>query len=127
MAIVLICIGALITLGIATALLSRLRHDDNTVVLPNKDDCATCDGANDKCNATCLLEAAVNKPEYFDDEELDRFAGREAVSYTEEETEEFREILYTMREDEVPRWLRSLTVRDIQIPASLKSEVMLFV
>ncbi len=43
-----------------------------------------------------------------DDEELDRFAGRAADNYTDEEVEEFSEVLYTMQPEEVAGMLQRL-------------------
>lgn len=62
---------------------------------------------------------------YFDDEELDRFRGREQESYTDEEAEEFRNILYTMKEEEVDQWVKCLAARHIELPAQLKDEIFL--
>ena len=39
--------------------------------------------------------------EYYDDEELDRFIGRPGNDYTSEETEEFRDVLMTLRQSDV--------------------------
>ena len=62
---------------------------------------------------------------YFDDEELDRFKEREADSYNDEEVEEFRTILYTMKEEEVDQWVKCLTARHIELPTQLKDEIFL--
>ena len=64
---------------------------------------------------------------YYDDEELDRFKGRSSASYSEEEINEFREIMYTMKEDEVAGWCRSLQLRGIEFPDGLKDELFLIV
>lgn len=62
---------------------------------------------------------------YFDDEELDRFREREQDSYTDEEVEEFRQILYTMKEDEVDQWVKCLKTRRIALPQQIKDEIFL--
>lgn len=72
------------------------------------------------------MEAAIKEIEYFEDEELDRFAGKESNAFSDEETEEFRYILNTMRPDEVPAWNRSLCLRGISVPDGLKDELSLF-
>lgn len=66
-------------------------------------------------------------PVYFDDEELDRFAGRQADSYTESETEEFREVLYTLLPDDIYPWGVALTGRGIALPSSLRDEWLMLV
>lgn len=69
---------------------------------------------------------AVGEPiEYFDDEELDRFHGRRGDEYTQEEEEEFREVLYTMLTREVGEWMRSLQFRGIELPEGLRDEALL--
>ena len=74
-----------------------------------------------------LLAAVSKKIEYYDDEELDRFRGRPSNGYNEEEVEEFREIMYTCKEDEVAGWRRSLQLRGIELPDELKDELFLIV
>lgn len=61
-----------------------------------------------------------DKIEYFDDEELDRFAGRQGDSYDEMETEEIREIMMSVRPEELASWARSLQLRNIELPYSLR-------
>ncbi len=62
---------------------------------------------------------------YFDDEELDRFKEREQDSYSDEEIEEFRTVLYTMKEEEVDQWVKCLAARHIELPSQLKDEIFL--
>ena len=69
----------------------------------------------------------MNEVEYFDDENLDAFIGRESDSYNEKEIEQFREILYTMNQKEVVDWNRSLTIRGINIPNDLKDEMIMMI
>ena len=72
--------------------------------------------------------AAVSKKiEYYDDEELDRFQGVEADAYDEDAVNEFRDVLYTLKEIEVAGWLRSLQLRAINLPDELKDEAFLIV
>lgn len=86
-----------------------------------------CCGQHETCEKESLLAAVSKKIEYYDDEELDQFIGREADSYAVEETEMFREVLYTMQEVEVAGWVRSLQLRGIELPDGLKDEVFLIV
>lgn len=65
------------------------------------------------------------KPEYFDDEELDRFHNRDSSNYSEKEAEEFREVFDTILENERADWISSLRLREIAIPDQLKDELLL--
>ena len=62
---------------------------------------------------------------YFDDEELDVHKGKRPEEYSEEEIEEFRNILYTMKSDEVDLWVQCLQQRGIELPTEIKEEVLL--
>ena len=59
--------------------------------------------------------------------ELDRFRGRSSDEYTEEEVEEFREVMLTCKDDEVAGWCRSLQLRFIELPDELKDELFLII
>jgi len=86
-----------------------------------------CCGQHEVCERDSLLAAVSKEIEYFDDEELDRFRGTPSDAYTEEQADEFRNILYTMREVEVAAWVRSLQLRAVELPDQLKPEVFLIV
>ncbi len=73
------------------------------------------------------MEASVKEIEYYDDEELDAFIGRPSDSYTEEEVEKFSEVLYTMKQEDVAGWNRSLLLRGINIPDQLKDELVMLI
>lgn len=88
---------------------------------------AECCGQHEVCERESLLAAVSRKVEYYDDEELDRFRGRPSGAYTEEEIEEFREVMYTCREEEVAGWSRSLQLRGVELPDELKDELFLIV
>ena len=86
-----------------------------------------CCGQHEVCEKDSLLAAVSKKIEYYDDEELDTFIGQSADTYTEEETGQFREILYTMQDDDVAGWIRSLQLRGVELPDALKDEVFLII
>ncbi len=77
-------------------------------------------------HAICEKTGQINEPPvYYDDEELDRFAGRDASDYTDEETEEFRDVLLTLMPSDAPGWNISLEKRRINLPETLKPELEL--
>ena len=126
MTYVTIAIVALAALGIVAALAHLLSRGTEKPI-DTRPTCDTCDGTDSRCEQECMLEAAVNEVEYFDDEELDAFRGRAGDSYTDEEAERFAEVLYTMQTHEVPAWNRSLILRGITIPDQLRDELLMLV
>ena len=86
-----------------------------------------CCGQHEVCEKESLLAAVSRKIEYYDDEELDRLQGIPSDKYTREEEEEFRNVFYTMLPEDVAGWIRSLQLRGIALPDSLKDEVLLIV
>lgn len=71
------------------------------------------------------MQAATKPIVYYDDEELDAFRGRPSDSYTDEETQQFAEVLETLRSDEVKPWGRSLILRGINMPDGIKDEFIM--
>ncbi|MFC2328344.1 hypothetical protein [Prevotella nigrescens] len=127
MNIILIGILAIVGMGVivgASTLISRHNSTEPDVVAPAAGDCATCSSINDDCEQTCMMEAATKEVEYYDDEELDRFKGKESGEYTDDEAEEFSEVLYTMRPDEAKGWNRSLILRGINVPNQIKDDLI---
>ena len=125
-----ILVAAIVVLGVVVAvaeLLMRRRGAEPAEAVQPEATCATCTGGNDKCEQECMMEAATKEIEYYDDEELDRFRGRPSDQYEEEEIEEFRDILYSMKDDEVAGWSRSLQLRGVELPDELKDELFLIV
>lgn len=76
------------------------------------------------CGRHAVCEKGLLKAEelYYNDEELDRFAGKAPQDYATEEIEEFREVLYTLRPAEVYQWGVALTQRNIALPLDLRDE-----
>ncbi|MCQ2244291.1 MAG: hypothetical protein MJZ32_08525 [Bacteroidaceae bacterium] len=92
---------------------------------PAAGDCGGCDGTDTKCEQECMMEAATKDIEYFDDEDLDRFARRASSEYTDEEAEEFRDVMFSMKQSEVKDWNRSLILREINVPDQVKDELLM--
>lgn len=86
-----------------------------------------CCGQHEVCEKDSLLAAVSKRIEYYDDEELDRFRGRASDDYTNEEVEEFREVMFTCKDEEVAGWCRSLQLRGIELPDELKDELFLII
>lgn len=88
---------------------------------------ADCCGQHAVCEKESLLAAVSRDIEYYDDEELDRYAGRPDDQYTDDEAEEFDNIFGTMRAEDVAGWIRSLQLRGIALPLQLRDDVLLVV
>jgi hypothetical protein len=128
MQIIVYMILALVLLGIVAGLVSWLhyRKAPKEELIVNPADMECC-GQHEVCEKESLLAAISKQIEYYDDEELDRYKGRGEDEYTEEEAEEFRNVLYTMRSEEVAGWVRSLQLRQVNLPNDVKDEVFLIV
>ena len=123
-----IVITAILVLGCVAALAQwwhQRRHPEEKDVPQVNPFEMECCGQHEVCEKESLLAAISRDIVYYNDEELDRFRGK--TTYSEEETEEFRDVLYTMRSDEVAGWIRSLQLRQINIPDEIKDEVFLIV
>ena len=86
-----------------------------------------CCGQHETCEKDSLLAAVSKGIDYYNVEELDRFRGRYSDEYTEDEVEEFREVMLTCKDDEVAGWCRSLQFRGIELPDDLKDELFLII
>ena len=127
MDIIIIGILAIVGMGVLVGIstwISRRNSNEPDIIVPASGDCGTCSGIDESCEQTCMMEAATKEVEYYDDEELDRFKGKESNEYTDDEAEEFSEILYTMRPDEAKGWNRSLILRGINVPNQIKDELI---
>ena len=124
----------IIVLGILAAIAGHLRNKKLQGMLEMveikeipepKEISEGCCGQHETCEKDSLLAAVSKKIEYYEDEDLDRFIGTAADAYSENEVEEFREVLYTLQEVEVAGWIRSLLLRGIELPDALKDEAFL--
>ena len=79
------------------------------------------------CEKDSLLASVSEQIEYYDDEELDRFAGKAPEDYAEDEIEEFRDVLITMKPSDIAGWARSLQLRNIALPEAVRDELLMIV
>lgn len=64
------------------------------------------------------------QPTYYDDEELDRFAGWSEDDYTPEEIEQWRDVLYTLLPSDLIGWGQSIKHRGLIMPAPIREEFL---
>ena len=90
----------------------------------NNDD--GCCGEHLVCERETLLQTNA-KIEYYDDEELDQLIGIAAENYTDEQYQMIREVFNTLQAKDVPGWVRSIQLRNIQLPLDIREEALLIV
>ena len=80
-----------------------------------------CCGAHEVCDFE-QIKMDESIIEYYDDEELDEYKNKKASEYTNNQIDQFREVLYTLQAKEIKYWLLSIERRKIALPAILISE-----
>ena len=120
-------LGALAGLWYNHKLRKQLERGEIDTMPEVKEVDSECCGQHEVCEKESLLAAVSKGIEYYDDEELDAYIGTAPERYTPEEEEQFRDILYTMRDEAVAGWVRSLQLRGIALPNALKDEVYLII
>ena len=125
--ITIIALISLVALGSIAYIFGHNRRSDGSEepIVIGEGDCTSCSPESPQCEQACMMEAATQPIEYFDDEELDAFKGRAADSYTDEEVEQFAYILHTMQPNEVAAWSRSLILRGVNLPDQLRDELIM--
>ena len=116
----------------------RARREKNNTELLNDAEQAT-DGATEQrseddgccgehlvCERETLLQTNA-KVEYYDDEELDTLIGVPAEEYTKEQYQMIRDVFDTLQAKDVPGWVRSIQLRNIQLPLDIREEALLIV
>lgn len=145
MIVALIILAALVAVGLPLWLLHRRDTADDVQSppppplepLPKTEESApapdieidsdACCGMHITCEKDSLLASVSREVEYFDDEELDRFAGRGAEDYSPEEIEEFRDVLLTLLPTDIAPWARSIQLRGITLPSEVREELLMIV
>lgn len=125
-------IGALIILAVtvATGLLLYIIHrittnpgEETPINEPQRPE--SCCGQHAVCEKDSLLQGISTKIEYYDDQELDEYRGTDADGYSEEQIEQFRDVLYTLRRDDIAGWARSIQLRGITLPTPIHDELLM--
>ena len=133
MHVALIIGGSIIGVGAILYLHHRLtyRNEDNsaepTLEYDNNPPAPECCGLHITCERDSLSPVFNEEIEYFDDEELDEFINRAENEYSDSEIETFREVLLTLRPEEIAPWSRSIQLRGINLPATIRDELLLIV
>lgn len=127
----MIVVGAVLYIfhrrDIAAGPASELGEDSPAETSDAGADGEVCCGMHVTCEKDSLLATVSKEIEYYDDEELDRFRGRGSDEYTDDEIEEFRNVLLTLLPGDIAGWGRSIQLRGITLPDPVRQELLLIV
>lgn len=122
-----VLIIVLITFGLIIFLLTYFSRRNKTVEPEIKVEFSEeCCGAHEVCDTDSLLNSD-DKIDYFDDEELDALSGIAPEDLNVEQQDQLAHVFYTLKENEVASWLKSLQLRNIELPIGLRDEALLIV
>lgn len=85
-----------------------------------------CCGSHAVCERDSLL-SQTDQIIYFDDEELDTLRGIPCSDYTDAQISMLENVFYTLREQDVSGWIRSLQLRNIDLPLDIRDQALLIV
>ena len=117
--LILLLVFAGLVVFTATYFNRRGKDEQNDIVINENSECC---GAHEVCERD-NLQIIDTKIEYFDDEELDTLPD----NFTKKQIESVSEVFYSMHENDVAPWLRSLQLRNIQLPDFLREEALMIV
>ncbi len=121
--LILLFLAFTLILIISTLIARRGKTESSEVVIQENSECC---GAHEVCENENLQVVNPNI-EYFDDEELDELINKKSLNYTTEQIKMIEDVFYTLREEDVAGWLKSLQIRNIELPTHIKEEALLIV
>jgi hypothetical protein len=101
----------------------KSKQDEDLPVESSSEPAAECCGAHEICETDLLLKMS-EEIIYYEDEELDAYKNFEEEDFNDDQIDEFREVLYSLKENEIEAWLRSLELRKIELPSIIRSELV---
>ncbi len=129
-----ILFSALVLLGLFSWLLSKYftgkAQSPADVTDPAEQDPETDDDVCCGQHLVCEKDSLMYQGEeivYYDDDELDAYKGKSADAYTGAEIKDFEEVFYSLLESDMAGWLRSLQLREINLPLQLRDEALMIV
>ena len=123
--ILIILISILIILIIGVTIFVR-RVNKVTPEQPPVQIADDCCGSHAVCERDSLL-SQTDQIIYFDDEELDTLQGIASDDYTEAQITMLENVFYTLREQDVAGWIRSIQLRNIDLPEDIRDQALLIV
>lgn len=133
----LILLSILVVGGAIVWLIDRLFYHNETAVGSDDSETANPDdnrpqgcvdescGLRSICPSEQILAGQCrDEVIYYDDEELDNFLGRAADSYSPEEEEQWRDVLYTLQASDLLGWGQSIKHRGLVMPTAILDEFL---
>lgn len=112
-----------LVLWVVTYFNRRNKTEEIEIKINNDGECC---GAHEVCDMDTLLTSS-EEIEYFEDEELDELAETDPKDMTEKQIDQLMDVFYTLKEQEVAPWLRSLQLRRIELPIELREQALMIV
>ena len=118
-------IALVVLIVLFAVLMLRKAKPGNTSVPETQEEprevASDCCGAHEICE---FDESNFNEEiiVYFNDEELDELRNIREADLTASQIDDLREVLYTMKTNEISKWIVSLGRRHIHLPEILKQE-----
>ena len=123
--VALLLLLALVGITIYTlTYINRKKTGEEPEIVINEN--AECCGAHEVCDQE-NLQIIDTKIDYFDDEEFDELAGIALAHFSQKQNDALSDIFYSLKENDVAAWLRSLQLRDIQLPENIREEALMIV
>lgn len=123
--ILIILIAILIVLIIGVVIFVR-KVNKNTPEQPPVEIADDCCGSHAVCERDSLL-SQTDQIIYFDDEELDVLRGISCEEFSEAQMAMLENVFYTLREQDVAGWIRSIQLRNIDLPEDIRDQALLIV
>lgn len=120
--ILLALLGLMVLVALVSFFMNKKSKRETEIPVAEID--PNCCGAHEVCESDLEL-THVSANIYYQDEELDRFANINPQDFGDEEIDEFREVLYTLKRNEISSWLSCLEFRKISAPGIIRDEAML--
>ena len=134
--ILFICLGIVVLVIFEIRARKEQKANNDTIASESQNDSQTsneprdpddgCCGEHLVCERETLLQTNAEII-YYDDEELDTLAGISPEEYTNEQYQMLRDVFNTLQAKDVPGWVRSIQLRNIQLPLDIREEALLIV
>lgn len=85
-----------------------------------------CCGSHAVCERDTLL-SKTNDIIYFDDEELDVLRNIPAEDFTPGQIAMIEDVFFSLREQDVAGWIRSIQLRGIELPIDIRDQALLII